>query len=154
MKDFGEYLIALRGEFDSAGCIKTMRDEFGVECEEQPCAECHEKMMGELYDRYRDDFYNLLPAGVEWPRYADGRLVKLDDEFWCDKKRFIADKITFGSDGVSVGDCSCYEGDGIEMRDTWQILAKDILAKAGEATPKDAREWADRAASLQLGEER
>lgn len=153
MKDFGGYLTELKDKFGTQGCMKTMRDEFGVECEEQPCAECHAKMMGALYDRYRDDFYNLLPADVEWPRYADGRLVKLGDIFWCNHRKRTADKITFGSDGVSVGDCSCYEGDGIEMRDTWQLLARDILDKAGEATPKDAREWADRAASLQLGEE-
>lgn len=96
-----------------------------------------------------------LPPGIEWPRYADGRLIELGDRFWCNKRKYTADEITFGIDGVSVGDCPYYEGDGIKIADSWSALANDILAKTlhDEATPEDAREWADRAADLQQGVE-
>lgn len=155
MKDFGEYLLEIGEKFDS-GCLKPMREELGMNCDDYTCSSCHAEMMRRLYKKYRDSLCGQLPPGIEWPRYVNGRLIEVGDAFWCDHKRHVANEITFGIDGVSVGDCPCYKGNGVKVADSWKALAWDIVAEASngcEISPEKAREWADRAADLQLGVE-
>lgn len=74
----------LRGIIDEYGVSGTrsctaIAEAFGIDCKhEKTCRDCITKMMTAIADRI--DAERALPEGMEWPRFEDGGLVKMDDE--------------------------------------------------------------------------
>lgn len=60
------------------GCKEFMASEFGESCEGVRCADCYADLLERIADRI--DAERALPDGIEWPRFEDGELVKIEDE--------------------------------------------------------------------------
>ena len=73
---------------------------FGINCEYETCRGCMTRMMTAIADRI--DAERALPEGVEWPRFEDGELVKIGDEFEHGGKALEVDAICFDREESSM----------------------------------------------------
>lgn len=96
----------LRGIIDECGVSGTrsctaIAEAFGIDCKhEKTCRDCIAKMMTAIADRI--DAERALPADVEWPRFEDGELVKVDDELEFEEETMRVRSVTFVANGWSL----------------------------------------------------
>lgn len=85
---------------DLNGGCPTMAKMFGVVCEEETCLSCMAKMMTAIADRI--DAERALPEGVEWPRFEDGGLVRIGDEFEFEGKTMRVCEVALYADSWAL----------------------------------------------------
>lgn len=89
-----EWLRGMAREYEAtlaSSCAETAK-MFGIDCEYETCRSCTIKMMTTIADRI--DAERALPEGIEWPRFEDGKLVKVGDTVGSDEP-FTAEEIAF-----------------------------------------------------------
>ena len=77
-----EWLRGIIEEYEAdcslSSCSKMAELIVGIECKAVTCRECQDLVMTAIADRI--DAERALPEGIEWPRFEDGELVKIEDE--------------------------------------------------------------------------
>ena len=82
-------------------CTGIVETFFGVKCREKhTCGSCILEMLTVIADRI--DAERALPEGVEWPRFEDGRLVRIGDELEFEGKTMLVCDATFYADGWAL----------------------------------------------------
>ena len=91
-------------------CTGITKTFFGIECREMPtCGSCILAMLTAIADRI--DAERALPDGMEWPRFEDGELVKMDDKIEFEGKTMLVCDATFYADGWALW-CDCEDMSG------------------------------------------
>lgn len=98
-----ECLRGIIGEYEaeqSPASCSLMAKLLGIECGDTTCRECTAEMMTAVADHI--DTERALPEGIEWPRFEDGELVKVDDEVEFEGETMRVHLATFEADGWAL----------------------------------------------------
>lgn len=113
-------------------------------CYGRLCSECVHEMLNSLADQIEAEEakvaaqvsqFGLLPGSVAWPRFEDGELVKLGDEYVdCDGDIVPVDNIRFSLDGAWVNGYDLIKPGRRILRtvpepDTFESVAAEMLAE-------------------------
>ena len=132
--DATEVAAALRGAAErGGGCVLAAIRNGWESCLDESCVECAAESVRWFSEAADAIERCALPEGVSWPRFEDGRLVRIGDRFVTkvgDVDRLC--QVFLGEHGFSLcgeesEDCWAY-GERVkpEPPDTWERIEEDV----------------------------
>ena len=105
------------------------------DCSERECNECRAEYLravaDEMQANMRDAEARMMPGGMEWPRYEDGKQVRIGDVVSDVEVR----SVVFRDGGILLSDCTSVPGWG-----TWRSYKEPIKRPAPKVPDADGAE--------------
>lgn len=131
-------------------------------CEDTLCDECYNKWFGKLADAIEADQRGSkstpLPEGIEWPRFEDGELVKIGDEFEGLMGTSTLSSVELSHRGAWLASFSdggsryINYGEPVKRPDTFESVVGEMLADFGSSDSIELDGYFNRLRKLLGGE--